>query len=43
MSKTSRSNQLAEGCTAMIEGTISSSRTATFSRMRWFRYIDRKW
>jgi hypothetical protein len=43
MSKTSRSNQLAEGWTSTSDGTISSSRTATFSRMRWFRYIDRKW
>ena len=43
MSNTSRSNQLAEGCTEMIEGTMSVSLTATFSRMRWFWYIDRKW
>ena len=43
MSNTSRSNQLALGWIATSEGTISSSRTATFTRMRWFRYIDRKW
>ncbi len=43
MSKISRSNQLAEGWMPVIEGTISSSRTRAFSRMRWFRYIDRKW
>ena len=43
MSNTSRSNQSADLCTLVIEGSISSSRTATRRRMRWFWYIDRKW
>ncbi len=42
MSNTSRSNQLALGCTPAIEGTASSSRTASFNRIRWFWYIERK-
>ena len=42
MSNTSRSNQLAEGWIPVIDGTMSSSRTAIRRRIRWFWYIDRK-
>jgi hypothetical protein len=42
MSNTSRSNQLAAGNTSVSDGTISSSRTAIFTRTRWFWRIDRK-